>query len=52
VLLFPQLTHPGKPPQEGSRLPPAALSDQEFNRRLNEMIRSPEPEADASPDRR
>jgi TRAP-type mannitol/chloroaromatic compound transport system permease large subunit len=52
VLLFPQLTHPGKPPQEGCRLPPATLSDEEFNRRLNEMLRPPEPEADASPDRR
>ena len=46
VLLFPQLTHPGKLPDDSSRLPPAALSDEEFNRRLNEMIRLPEPEAD------
>jgi len=46
VLLFPQLTHLGKPSDEGSRLPPANLSDEEFNRRLNEMIKLPEPESD------
>jgi TRAP-type mannitol/chloroaromatic compound transport system permease large subunit len=47
VLLFPQLTHLGKPSDEGSRLPPANLSDGEFNRRLNEMIKLPEPETDS-----
>jgi tripartite ATP-independent transporter DctM subunit len=52
VLLFPQLTHPGKSPEQGSQLAPATLSDEEFNRRLNEMIRLPEPESDADPDRR
>jgi len=52
VLLFPQLTHLGKSPEEGSQLSPATLSDEEFNRRLNEMIRPLEPDADASPDRR
>ena len=52
VLLFPQLTHPGKSPEEASQLAPAPLSDEEFNRRLDEMIRPPEPEADASPGRR
>jgi TRAP-type mannitol/chloroaromatic compound transport system permease large subunit len=52
VLLFPQLTHPGKPPEEGLSLSPAPLSDEEFNRRLNEMIRPPEPESGANPDRR
>lgn len=51
VLFFPQLTHPGRPPEENSRAVPAALSDEEFNRRLNEMIRLPEPEADTNPDR-
>jgi tripartite ATP-independent transporter DctM subunit len=49
VLLFPQLTHPGKSPEQGSQLAPAPLSDEEFNRRLNEMIRLPEPESDAGP---
>jgi tripartite ATP-independent transporter DctM subunit len=52
VLVFPQLTHPGQRVEENVRPAPAALSDEEFNRRLNEMIRLPEPEADASPDRR
>jgi TRAP-type mannitol/chloroaromatic compound transport system permease large subunit len=52
VLFFPQLTHPGKPPEGDSRPTPATLSDEEFKRRLNEMIKLPEPEADASPDRR
>ena len=52
VLFFPQLTHPGQRAEENARPAPAALSDEEFNRRLNEMIRLPEPEADASPDRR
>ena len=52
VLFFPQLTHPGRPPEGDSRPGPASLSEEEFNRRLNEMIKLPEPEADASPDRR
>jgi tripartite ATP-independent transporter DctM subunit len=46
VLLFPQLTHLGKPSDESSRLAPANLSDGEFNRRLNEMIKLPESETD------
>ena len=49
VLLFPPLTHGGKPLEEDRRLPPAALTDEEFNKRLNEMIRLPEPEADGRP---
>jgi tripartite ATP-independent transporter DctM subunit len=44
VLFFPQLTHRGRASDDGSRLPAATLSDEEFNRRLNEMIRLPEPE--------
>jgi tripartite ATP-independent transporter DctM subunit len=48
VLFFPQLTHFGRTSGDASRLPPAALSDEEFNRRLNEMIKLPEPEADQS----
>jgi tripartite ATP-independent transporter DctM subunit len=52
VLLFPQLTHPGRPPEGDSRPGPASLSDEEFNRRLNEMIKLPEPETDAGPDHR
>jgi tripartite ATP-independent transporter DctM subunit len=46
VLSFPQITQLGKPSSEASGLPPAALSDEEFNRRLNEMIKLPEPETE------
>jgi tripartite ATP-independent transporter DctM subunit len=46
VLLFPQLTHLGRASDDSSRPPAAALSDEEFNRRLNEMIRLPEPDPD------
>ena len=49
VLLFPPLTHSGNPLEDDRRLPPAALTDEEFNKRLNEMIRLPEPEADSRP---
>jgi TRAP-type mannitol/chloroaromatic compound transport system permease large subunit len=44
VLFFPQLTHVGQSSEDGSRLPAAPLSDAEFNKRLNEMIKLPEPE--------
>src|SRR6266481_5344817 len=44
VLLFPQLTHMGQSSDDGSRLPAAPLSDEEFNKRINEMIKLPEPE--------
>jgi hypothetical protein len=40
VLFFPQLTHLGM--SDSSRLPSAPLSDEEFNKRLNEMIKLPE----------
>jgi tripartite ATP-independent transporter DctM subunit len=43
VLLFPQLTHIGQSAEESSRLPPVPMSDEEFNKRLNEMIKLPEP---------
>src|SRR3984957_13981971 len=43
VLLFPQLTHVGQSAEESSRLPPVPMSDEEFNKRLNEMIKLPEP---------
>ena len=52
VLFFPQLTHPGKALQEDFRRTPATISDEEFNRRLNEMIKLPDPEAAADSDRR
>jgi TRAP-type mannitol/chloroaromatic compound transport system permease large subunit len=44
VMFFPQLAHVGQSSQDGSRLPAAPLSDAEFNKRLNEMIKLPEPE--------
>jgi TRAP-type mannitol/chloroaromatic compound transport system permease large subunit len=43
VLLFPQLTHIGQSADESSRLPPVPMSDEEFSKRLNEMIKLPEP---------
>ena len=42
VLLFPQLTHIGQSAGDRSRLPAAPLSDAEYARRLNEMIKLPE----------
>jgi tripartite ATP-independent transporter DctM subunit len=44
VLFFPQLTHIGRSEGDGSRLPAATLSDEEFIKRLNEMIKLPEPQ--------
>jgi tripartite ATP-independent transporter DctM subunit len=44
VLLLPQLTHLGQSPDDRSRLPSTPLSDEEFNRRLRDMIKLPEPE--------
>jgi tripartite ATP-independent transporter DctM subunit len=44
VLLFPQLTHLGQSAADSTRLPPVPLSDEEFNKRLNDMIKLPEPE--------
>ncbi len=49
VLLFPLLTHFGKP-LENDRRPPSVLTDEEFNKRLNDMIRLPEPEPENRPD--
>jgi tripartite ATP-independent transporter DctM subunit len=44
VLFVPQLTHIGQSAGDGSRLPEVPLSNEEFNKRLNEMIKLPEPE--------
>jgi tripartite ATP-independent transporter DctM subunit len=44
VLLLPQLTHMGQSPDDASRLPSMPLSDEEFNKRLRDMIKLPEPE--------
>lgn len=42
VLLFPQLTHIGQSAADRSRLPAAPMSDAEYAKRLNEMIKLPE----------
>jgi tripartite ATP-independent transporter DctM subunit len=42
VLLFPQLTHIGQSAADSSRLPAAPMSNEEYNMRLNEMIKLPE----------
>jgi hypothetical protein len=44
VLLVPQLTHIGQSADDSSRLPLVPLSNEEFNKRLNEMFKLPEPE--------
>ena len=51
VLFFPQLTHLGMS-SDSSRLPSAPMSDEEFNRRLNEMLKLPEPDAGEDLNRR
>ena len=52
VLFFPQLTHLGMSADDGSRLPAAPLSDEEFNKRLNDMIKLPESETSEDINRR
>ena len=44
VLFMPALTHLGESAADVTRLPAAPLSDEEFNKRLNDMIKLPEPE--------
>jgi hypothetical protein len=41
VLLFPQLTHTGQSPNDSTRPPAEAMSDADFNKRLQEMIQLP-----------
>jgi tripartite ATP-independent transporter DctM subunit len=52
VLLFPQLTHIGQSAADSSRLPAAPMSDAEYARRLNEMIKLPEPDPNEDLNRR
>jgi tripartite ATP-independent transporter DctM subunit len=52
VLWFPQLTHVGQSAAESTRAPAAPMSDEEFNRKLQEMIRIPGPEEFSDPNRR
>jgi len=51
VLFFPQLTHMGHSAADASRAA-APMSDAEFNKRLQEMIRLPEPGELGDPNRR
>jgi TRAP-type mannitol/chloroaromatic compound transport system permease large subunit len=44
VLLFLQRTHLGQSSDASSRILSVPMSDEEYNKRLNEMIRLPEPE--------
>jgi tripartite ATP-independent transporter DctM subunit len=44
VLFFPQLTHLGQSSDASSRIPSAPLSDEEYHKRLNDMLKLPEPE--------
>jgi len=44
VLLFPQLTYLGQSSDDRLRIPSVPMSDEEYNKRLNDMIRLPEPE--------
>jgi hypothetical protein len=41
VLWFPQLTHVGQSVAEATRAPAAPMSDEEFNKKLQEMIKLP-----------
>jgi TRAP-type mannitol/chloroaromatic compound transport system permease large subunit len=52
VLFFPQLTHLGQSLDDRSRLPSVPMSNEEFNKRLNEMIKLPEPEQSEDLNRR
>jgi hypothetical protein len=52
VLFFPQLTHMGQSSDDGSRAPAATLSNEELNKRLQEMIKIPEPEQSGDLNRR
>jgi tripartite ATP-independent transporter DctM subunit len=52
VLCFPQLTHMGQSADDHSRLPSAPMSNEEYNKRLNEMIRLPEPDPNEDLNRR
>jgi tripartite ATP-independent transporter DctM subunit len=41
VLLFPQFVHIGQTAEDASRAPPAPISNEEINRRLEEMLPAP-----------
>jgi tripartite ATP-independent transporter DctM subunit len=46
VLFVPQLTHLGENASDRSRLAPTSLSNEEINKRMNEMIQIPLPDMD------
>lgn len=51
VLFVPQLTHLGQSAADSSRLPTTPMSDEEYNKRLREMIQLPELPSIDEPDR-
>ena len=44
ILWFPQLTHVGQSAADATRAPAAPMSEEEFNKKLQEMIKLPKPE--------
>ena len=52
VLCFPQLTHVGQSAETSTRAPAAQMSDEEFNKKLREMIKIPEPGELGDPNQR
>jgi TRAP-type mannitol/chloroaromatic compound transport system permease large subunit len=44
VLFVPGLTHLGQSASDATRVPAAPMSDEEFNKRLQDIIKLPEPE--------
>jgi tripartite ATP-independent transporter DctM subunit len=52
VLSFPQLTHVGQSAADATRAPAAAMSDEEFKKKLQEMIKIPGPEDLGDPNQR
>src|SRR6266478_629604 len=52
VLFFPQLTHVGQSLDDRSRLPSVPMSNEELNKRLNEMIKLPAPDQSEDLNRR
>ena len=51
VLWFPQLTHVGQSAESSTRAPAAPMSDEEFNKKLREMIKIPDPSEFGDPNR-
>jgi tripartite ATP-independent transporter DctM subunit len=52
VLWFPELTHVGQSAESSTRAPGASMSDEEYNRKLQEMIKIPDPGELGDPNQR